>query len=221
MSFPPELFRFLKDLAAHNDRAWFNANKERYETAVKGPLLGFIGDVGSDLKKISKQLVADPSPSGGSMFRIYRDTRFSKDKSPYKTHAAAHFRHAASTKDVHAPGLYLHLEPGSVFVAGGAWQPEPAVLHQIRDRIVAKPKLWEAVRKSGLVLGGESLKRPPSGYDPEHPFIEDLKRKDFISSIEFTQKDATSPKFKKQFVEACRELAPLMKFLTAAMEVPW
>lgn len=221
MPFKPSLFRFLDELAANNDRAWFQANKDRYESEVKAPLLAFIGDVSGDLSKISKQILADPTPSGGSMFRIHRDTRFSKDKSPYKTHAAAQFRHRASTKDVHAPGFYLHLEPGSVFVAGGAWHPEPGVLAAVRDRIVAKPKLWEAVKKTGLELGGESLKRPPAGYPADHPYIEDLKRKDFICSIELGQKAACTRGFEAKFVAACREIAPLLKFLTGAIDVPW
>jgi uncharacterized protein (TIGR02453 family) len=220
MSFPPQLFKFLKDLKAHNDRAWFQENRERYDNFVKLPLLAFIGDVGGDLAKISRQLVADPSPTGGSMFRIHRDTRFAKDKSPYKTHAAAQFRHQASTKDVHAPGLYLHLEPGSVFVAGGMWRPEAPGLARVREAIVKRPKVW-ATAKKGLVLGGESLKRPPAGYPADHPFIDDLKRKDFIASVELSEKEATSPRFRARFVEACRELAPLLKFLTSSVDLPW
>src|SRR5262245_16529190 len=112
--FKPALFKFLKDLAKNNNRPWFEENKARFERDVRDPLLSFIGDFASPLAKISKHYLADPRPSGGSMFRIYRDTRFAKDKSPYKTHVAAHFRHSAG-KDVHAPGFYVHLEPGQVF----------------------------------------------------------------------------------------------------------
>ena len=115
--FGPELFDFLRELRENNDRDWFQANKERYEHDVKEPLLGFISDFGPRIAKISPHIRADPRPTGGSLFRIYRDVRFSKNKAPYKVHAAAQFRHKRG-KDVHAPGYYLHLEPGQVFAGG-------------------------------------------------------------------------------------------------------
>src|SRR6185503_15346549 len=176
--FTPALFRFLADLKRHNDRAWFQSNRERYESAVRLPLLRFIADLAPLLRKTSRQFEADPTPVGGSMFRIHRDTRFSKDKSPYKTHAAAHFRHRASRDDVHTPGFYLHLEPGRSFAAAGLWRPEAASLKKVRDAIVRQPGKWRQAR-AGLALEGETLKRPPRGYDAEHPHLEDLKRKDF------------------------------------------
>ncbi|HEY5038590.1 MAG TPA: TIGR02453 family protein, partial [bacterium] len=112
--FTPAFFKFLKDIKANNNRPWFLANKERYEKVVRNPLLDFIGDVGPSLRKISKNIIADNSPTGGSMFRIYRDARFSKDKTPYKTHASARFP-TSRDKNAHAPGYYLHLSPGEVF----------------------------------------------------------------------------------------------------------
>ncbi|MEM6532458.1 MAG: TIGR02453 family protein, partial [Myxococcota bacterium] len=105
--FSPALFKFLRDLEKNNNREWFQTHKPRFEEHVKAPLLRFIEDIEAPLMKVSKHIVADPSPSGGSMFRIYRDVRFSKDKRPYKTHAAAQFRHATG-KDAHAPGYYMH-----------------------------------------------------------------------------------------------------------------
>ena len=126
--FTPALFKFLRELNKNNTREWFQANKDRYETDVRNPMLGFIADFAPYLEGLSPQFVAEPRRSGGSMFRIHRDTRFSKDKSPYKTHAAAQFGHARG-KDVHAPGFYLHLEiRGEVGdeaehrVAGGRFQ---------------------------------------------------------------------------------------------------
>ena len=115
---------FLSELKQHNDRAWFAANKHRYEQDLKEPFLDFISDAGPRLRAISKNVVADPRPVGGSLFRIYRDTRFAKDKSPYKTHAGAHF--PVGGKGVHGPGYYLHVEPGRCFIAGGMWMPDPA-----------------------------------------------------------------------------------------------
>src|SRR5688572_21278461 len=125
--FTPRLFQFLRELKANNDRSWFQANKGHYESDVKQPLLEFIADFGPPLREISEHFDADPGPVGGSLFRIYRDTRFSRDKTPYKTHAAAHFRHERG-KDVHAPGFYLHLEPDNVFAACGIWHPDSDTL---------------------------------------------------------------------------------------------
>jgi len=221
--FGPGLFKFLRELKAHNDRTWFQANKQRYEAEVKRPMIQFILDFGSPLKKVSRHYVADARPVGGSLFRIYRDTRFSKDKSPYKTYASAHFAHAASGKDVHAPGFYLHLQPGHSFAAGGVWRPEPGALAKIRDAIVARPRAWKAVvgGKNGLSVEGESLKRPPQGYDPQHALIADLKRKDFIASVAISDAVVTGPRFLDAYAAACKRMAPLMAFLTEAMELPW
>ena len=137
-SFGPELFSFLTDLRANNDRDWFAANKHRYEQDLLEPALAFIEDFAPRLEKISPHFRADPRPSGGSLFRIYRDTRFSKDKSPYKTNLGIHFRHERA-KDAHAPGYYLHIGPGEVFAGGGIWQPGTDGATRIREAIVADP----------------------------------------------------------------------------------
>ena len=136
--FAPALFAFLRELRENNNREWFQANKGRYEADVRDPLLRFIADFALPLHELSTHFVADPRPVGGSLFRIYRDVRFSKDKSPYKTQAAAHFRHERG-KDVHAPGFYLHLEPDDVFAGAGIWHPDMKSLTKIRDAIVANP----------------------------------------------------------------------------------
>ncbi len=219
--FSPELFKFLRELRLHNEREWFNANKPRFEKAVRDPFLAFIADIEPAMRKVSREIVVDPSPIGGSLFRIYRDTRFGHDKTPYKTHAAAHFRHAATRKDVHGPGFYLHLEPGGSFLAGGMWHPAPDALAKIRELIATKPKVWQAAIAKLPPLGGESLKRPPAGFDKEHPMIEDLKRKDFITSMPFKDAEVTSPAFAKEVVARCTKLAPLMKVLAKAVGFGW
>jgi len=128
----PELFRFLKDLKGHNDREWFQANKARYETEARNPVLQLIGGFEGPLAAISRHFNADPRPMGGSLFRIYRDTRFSKDKTPYKTHLGVNFRHRAEgAGGVHGPGFYLHLEPGECFAGGGLWHPDPEALFKV------------------------------------------------------------------------------------------
>lgn len=223
--FSPALFKFLRDLRANNDRDWFQANKERYEDKLRHPAQQFISDFGPRLAKISPHFNADPRPVGGSLFRIYRDVRFSKDKSPYKTHTGIQFRHKAG-KDAHAPGFYLHLEPGQVFVGAGIWHPDGASLKKIRDHLVADPAAWKrAVNgkrfRELFELSGASLKRPPRGYDADHPLIEDLKRKDFIAVTRLTQGDVTRPDFIDHFTRLCRAGKPLMRYLCDAVGVPF
>jgi uncharacterized protein (TIGR02453 family) len=223
--FEPALFAFLRDLSDNNERDWFNANKPRYITHVRDPMLDFIADFAPHLNRISGCFVADPRTNGGSLFRIYRDVRFAKNKAPYKTNAGAHFRHQAG-RNAHAPGFYLHMEPGGVFAASGVWHPDGPALAKIRDAIVARPDLWRQVT-SRAALGprgepaGESLKRPPRGYDPDHPLIEDLKRKDFFAIARYSEAEACAPGFIDDFAGACRGFAPMTEFLTQALEFPW
>src|SRR5215216_1552303 len=158
-SFSPELFAFLRDLADNNDREWFAANKARFVAEVQEPALAFVEDVGLRLPDISRHFVADARTTGGSLFRIYRDVRFSKDKSPYKTQVGIQFRHARA-RDAHAPGFYLHLEPAGVFMACGTWHPDRDTLHAIRTAIATRPARWQAiVDELAFRLGGEALKR--------------------------------------------------------------
>ncbi len=223
--FSPALFKFLNDLEANNEREWFNANKARYESAIKEPALQFISDFEKPLKKISPHFVADPRGNGGSLFRIYRDTRFSKDKTPYKTNTGMQFRHEMA-KDAHAPGFYLHLEPGACFMGVGLWRPEPKVAQTIRDWIADEPTRWKRATRATrftetFEMGGESLKRPPKGFDPDHDLIDDLKRKDFIASANLTQKQVTSDGFIDEFAVMCKAAGPYMKFLCEAVGVPY
>jgi len=223
--FRPALFRFLEELRAHNDREWFAANKPRFEDDVRDPMLAFVRGVAAPLSRISRHVVADPRPVGGSLFRIYRDTRFSKDKTPYKTHVAAHFRHRAA-RDVHAPGYYLHLEPGQVLLGAGLWHPDPAALLAVRHAIARTPAVWTRVvaapafRRS-CTLEGEVAKRPPRGFDPAHPLVDDLRRKDFVAMQRLPEKDALSPRFSERFVAFCRDAAPLNAFLCKALGQAW
>jgi uncharacterized protein (TIGR02453 family) len=218
----PRTFRFLNDLAHHNDRDWFGRHKERYVEDVRDPLLALVEAFAPKLAKISTHMVADPRPVGGSLFRIYRDTRFSKDKSPYKTYAGLSFRHARG-RDVHGPVFYLHIEPGRVFSAAGIWHPAPETLKELRDTIALHPERWKkaAGGRRWALDDGDRLKRPPRGYDPDHPLVEDLKRKSFTSSTSFSQQQACAPDFLDRFARACRQKAPLMEFLTGAVGLRW
>ena len=151
--------------------------------------------------------------------------RFSKDKSPYKTHTGVQFRHEQG-KDAHCPGYYLHLEPKRVFVAAGIWRPDGPTLQKIRELIAADPDGWrKAVGgkrfKDNFALEGDSLKRPPRGFDAGHPSIDDLKRKDFIAVAAASQQFATGESFLKDITATWRHTTPLMRFLCDAIEVPF
>lgn len=219
--FPKDFFAFFRELKAHNERPWFEANKQRFRDSVQAPMSAFIAEMAPRLRKVSKNFVADPKPNGGSMFRIYRDVRFAKDKRPYKEHAACHFRHAAG-KDVHAPGFYMHFGAGEVYFGGGMYMPDAPALGRIRDAIVQKPAAWKAVKadKAFGDLGGDDvLSRAPRGYDPEHPLIEDIKRKSFFAMHEADVKLASSPKLVDAVSNSFAAASPLMKFLCAAVGV--
>jgi uncharacterized protein (TIGR02453 family) len=218
----PRTFAFFRELALHNDRPWFEANRERYLREVREPLLGFVTAFGAPLAKLSAHMVADPRPVGGSLFRIHRDTRFSRDKTPYKTHAGLSFRHRQH-HDVHGPIFYLHLQPGMVFSAAGIWRPPPETLEHIRQALVARPARWRRIMRA-CPLGeheGDRLKRVPHGYDAAHPLADDLKRLSFTTSTRFTEREACAPDFLDRFARACRQATPLMEFLTGAVSLRW
>jgi uncharacterized protein (TIGR02453 family) len=218
--FSPEFFKFLKALSRNNNRKWFQKNKPRYEKVVFQPSLRFIKDASSQLKTISPYLVADPKPFGGSLFRIYRDIRFSKDKSPYKTNVAMEFWHKKRGKKSYT-GLYLHMSPGQSFVGAGIWHPDALTLNKVRRAIVSEPEAWRQVKQSGLEIEGDSLKRSPSGFDPNHPFIEDLKLKDLTAGVRFSNAQVTSPGFMEDFIKAGKKLNPLNEFLADVLGLPW
>ena len=224
MVLPAELFDFLAELQVNNDREWFQANKARYEEQVKAPLLAFIGGFDERLARLSAHFVADPRPVGGSLFRIYRDVRFSKDKSPYKTAAGIHFRHERG-KDAHAPGYYLHLEPSECFAACGLWMPATAQAQQIRAAIDGDQAGWLAARQEahagGLAIGGSSLKRPPRGYAADHPLIDDLKRKDFHVGAKLDRRSVTAADFSARLEDLWAHATPFMRFVTEALTLPF
>jgi len=213
--FTAELFRFLTRLKRNNNRDWFQAHKDEYEACVRQPALTFIAAFPGPLYEISPHLVADARPTRGSLFRIYRDTRFAADKRPYKTNLAMRFSHRG--KDVHSPGFYLHLEPGGCFAASGLWHPEPPTLLKVRNAMVSRPKEWRAVRK--LLNWGDATKlsRPPRGFPCDHEFVEDLKLRDLGTAVEFSDTQVCSPKFMATFAAACRKMSPLAAFLSSAV----
>ena len=227
--FGTDTLRFLDELAQHNNRDWFTKNKHRYEQHFVASALAFIEAMEPKLAKIAPRFEALPMKQGGSLMRIYRDTRFGKDKSPYKTNIGIHFRHQRA-KDVHAPGYYVHIQsnqsPGDYgttgpFLGVGIWRPHPDALAAIRKAITDDPDAWLAVRddkkfREHFTLEGDSLKRPPRGFDPDHPCIDDLKRTDFIGSCELTLKDIANAKFVDHTAKVFAAAEPLMRFLCGA-----
>lgn len=221
--FSPELFGFLKDLRENNTREWFDANRDRYRRAMQEPATRFVLEFGAPLAEISPAFRADPRPVGGSIFRIHRDMRFVKEGGPYKTTLGIQFRHEAA-KDAHAPGFYVHIEPGNVFVGMGLWRPDGPATRAIRDRMLEDPSGWRTATTgeafgSRLALEGESLVRAPRGIDPEHPLAEDLRRKDFIAVAHLAEEDVLSWDFLERVAGLCGDGAPLMRWLCGALDL--
>lgn len=216
---------FLKELSKNNDRDWFTVNKQRYEDEVRTPALEYIDNMAMPLSRISPHFVASAKKTGGSLMRVYRDTRFGKDKTPYKTNIGIQFRHARG-KDVHAPGFYLHIEPGSLFLAAGIWRPESSTLKAVRSQIDENQSEWQALTKKLIVrnkfeFGGESLKRPPKGYNEEHPLINDLKRKDLIAVKQLKANDILGKTLVKESTDLFKKVAPLVKFICEADDLDY
>jgi len=226
MPIPGALLTFMGELADHNDRDWFKANKGRYDADVKGPALAFIGEMAPHLADVSPHFLAVPKAQGGSLFRIHRDTRFSKDKTPYKTHTAIQFRHEAASRDVHAPGFYVGLEPGASGLGAGAWSPPSPALKQIRNLIVAEADTWQQVKDAlaseGLeFMGDDMLKRAPKGFDAEHRHIDDLRRKTFAVHRSLSDAEVCAPDFAATLAGHYQAASPLIRFLCVALELPF
>jgi uncharacterized protein (TIGR02453 family) len=223
--FSDDLFTFLKDLKRHNDRTWFALNKERYVEAVQEPALEFVRAFGPSLAKISPRFEADDRPVGGSLSRIYRDVRFTKDKSPYKTHVVISFRHRLG-KDVQTPGYHLYLAPREVFAAVGIWHPDRETLQRIRTAIVQKPGDWKKATRGNAFtarfrLSGDRLKRAPAGYGPDHPQIDELKWKDYFALATFDERTVARGDFVRVFARTCSAATPFMRLLCQALGQPF
>jgi uncharacterized protein (TIGR02453 family) len=226
--FTPATFDYLRDLTKNNRKAWFDTHKAKYEREVKAPALAFIEAAGPRLAKISPEIVADPRPVGGSLMRVYRDTRFSKDKTPYKTNIGMGFGHRKG-REAAAPGYYLNIgldQEWGNFSGGGIHMAETKTLGSIRDAIVKDSTGWKAAAHNRKLeatheYGSDALKRPPQGYPPDHAFVEDLKRKGYFAHAKYSADDVVSPNFLDRFIENCKIEAPLLVFLAHAVGVPW
>jgi len=215
--FTAATFKFQRDLAKNNNRAWFNANKQRYENVLRDPFLRLIEDMQAPLAKISTHYRADPRPSGGSLFRIYRDTRFRNDKTPYKTWAGARFGHERR-REIEAPSFYLHIQQRDSFAGGGLWHPEPPTLKKIREFLSDNPAAWKkAVHgkafRERFEFWGEALTRPPKGFPADHPAIDLIRCKQWGLSTTLPVGAAQRKDFARVVEKHFRLLAPMVDAL--------
>lgn len=221
--FTKATFTFLDELSTNNNRAWFTENKARYESLVREPALDFISAMAAKLTEISPSFQADARKTGGSLLRVFRDTRFSRDKTPYKTNIGIQFRHAQG-KDIHAPGFYLHIASDECFLGAGCWHPDSNTLQKIREQIASDPESWFKARNDGAfqknwALAGESLTRPPRGFAADHPAVDDLKRKDFIALAEISRKEILSPDLVELVTKRFIAATPLVNYLCRAQGI--
>lgn len=221
----PEIFAFLRELRENNNTQWFADNRARYRERVQMPMIGFIERVAPWLERHAPDFVADTRLNGGSLFRIQRDTRFSADKSPFKTNIGCNFRHHLG-KDAHAPGFYVHIAPDEIFFGGGIWAPPTPALNAIRDAIVEKPKRWEKIVRAPAFVAGVGgladapmLKNVPRGYDKEFAFAEDLKRKSLYAFGTCTEEDVCAPDFPDRVTRTFEAMVPFMQFLLDALAI--
>ena len=221
------VFDFLKELDANNNKPWWEENKQRYVETIREPALDFIVDFGDRLKEISPHFVADTRVNGGSLMRPFRDMRFSNGV-PYKTNVGIHFRHAAG-KDVHAPGFYVHIEPGQNFAGAGLWHPETAIARRIRQAINDDPEGWGLAAHAPAFTGSweigghveDRLKRVPNELDPDHPYPDDLRLKSFSAGTRMTQKVVTSADFSDEILKTFKRAGPYTRFICEAIGVPF
>ena len=217
-------FKFLRGLARHNDNTWFNAHKAQYEDHVRQPFLRLLTDLQPDLAAVSLHFRSDPKTVGGSLFRIYRDARFSHDKSPYKSWQGARLFHERH-KQVPAPSFYLHLQPGECFVGAGLWHPEPDTQRRVRQFILDNPGSWKkaahdaSFRRRFEFEESEKLVRPPRGFPTDFEFIEDLKHRNFVLWRSLDDATMTGPRLRQTVAGDLKALGPFMDYLCAALDL--
>lgn len=224
--FTREAIQFLADLAANNDRAWFQPRKSEYERLLKEPMEALCVALGERFEARGIPLQADPKRS---LFRIYRDTRFSRDKSPYKTNVAATFAWASggTESQAHGNGAYFSFRPGEMFMGGGMWRPEKARLDSFRTAVLNEPdRVRAALEEPGFVAmyGGahsdESLKRVPPGYPADHPLADLFRWKDVIFGRRLSDREVLSPALPDKLSDGYAAAVPVLRFLATLAKAP-
>jgi len=222
--FSPASFKFLRGLARHNDKAWFEDHRADYEAHVRQPFLQLITDLQPALAEVSTHFRADPRGNGGSLFRIYRDARFSNDKSPYKTWQGARFFHERR-REVPAPSFYLHLQPGESFVGAGLWHPEPDTQRKVRQFIFDNPGSWKAaahapqLRRRFDLEESEKLVRAPRGFPADFEFLDDLKHRNWVMWRSLGDDDMTGPRLRQTVAADLATLGPFVDYLCASLDL--
>ena len=228
MPFTPAALRFFRGLAANNEKSWFEAHREEYENEIREPMRELIGEMDARIAKFAPEIGGDPKRS---MFRINRDIRFSKDKSPYKTNAGCWFNHRSASRKVGgeategSAGYYFHLQPGKSFLGAGVWMPPRPQLNKLRDSINEKPKpfleMTRAIPKrfGGLTDEG-ALKRMPRGYAEDHPAAQYLRFQSFTTGRELTDADVTSAKLPSLLAREYEALLPLVRWINGSFGLP-
>jgi len=226
--FSPDVFAFLAELEQNNEKAWWEDNKQRYIDVIREPAKAFIADFEPRLHELSPHFVADTRTNGGSLMRPYRDVRFSRDKTPYKTNVGIQFRHE-SGKDVHAPGFYVHLQTGENFAGVGMWHPETAVARRVRHHVYDHPDRWKKASRSDAFLDDwdlepdedDMLKRVPKEFDPDFEYADDLRMKSFIAGARLSEEEVTSTSFDEDIAKRFATAGDFTGFLTEAVGLPY
>lgn len=214
--FPKEGMSFLKQLKKNNTREWFQPRKPDYERLLKFPMQCFIAALGEKMRLVAPEYVFNPHRS---VFRIYRDVRFSADKSPYKTNIAAAFAPAGNKQPDELPSFYLHIEPEEVYLGGGIYMPSPDQLKRFRAAIVREPESFLEVvedrkfKKRFGALQGEKLVTAPKGFAKNHPMLAHLQHKQFYVGTSNTPELCLTAKFVGEAVKVFTEMMPLMQWL--------
>jgi len=213
--FSPDALVFLRALKRHNDREWFKPRKEKYEMLLRAPMIALVERLAGDFRRFAPDLVASPKTS---LYRIYRDTRFSENKAPYKTHIAAIFPSRGLPKHQGA-GLYFHVSPTEVWAGGGMYAPDTSQLLAVREHIAANVTRLRTIvgspafRRTVGPLEGERLQRVPRGFPRDHDAAEFLRYRQFLAGHEFPPAFATSPRFYDAVLKIFRQAAPFIHFL--------
>ena len=217
--FSPKTLTFLRALKRNNNREWFNTNRARYDEHVRAPMVALVEQLALDLPAVAPDLIAEPKRS---IYRIYRDTRFSPDKTPCKTHVAAIFPHRDLPKHEGA-GLYVHVAPDGVLVGGGLYRPQPRQLAKLRDHIAAHHRQLRVIidappfRRTFGKLDGERLQRTPRGYPADHPAADLLRLKQYLAGRACEPGFATSPGFYGSLLRDFTLLAPVVHYLNGPL----
>jgi uncharacterized protein (TIGR02453 family) len=214
-SFPKEGLQFLRSLKRNNNRQWFQKHKSNYEQYVKHPMADLIEALHAEFQEFAPEMIASPKLSA---YRIHRDTRFSKDKSPYKTHVAAVFPRSGLAKHEGA-GFYVHIATDELLIGGGLYMPLPEDLNAVRSHMFENSKAFLRIventgfRRTFGAVEGEKLVRVPRGFPSDTAVSEYLKHKQFLAARDFPPEDATSPRFYKTLIETFKAMLPLIRFL--------